>query len=75
MLIENGAGLPASLFRGTQCEPSHHEATDALRSALIASYELALARGLAPTSALAIILTWSAEECARVHAEGCNSEA
>ncbi len=41
-----------------------HEAEE-LKGALILSYEAAIERGLAPQNAIAAILVWAAEECAR----------
>jgi hypothetical protein len=43
-----------------------------LKSAVIADFEAAIERGLSPQSAIAAILDWAAEECARlVMAQSC----
>jgi hypothetical protein len=44
-------------------------ASKELRDRLIASYEHALNNGLTPTCALSVVLSWIAEECARVRAD------
>ena len=41
--------------------------SDELRSALIVSFENAVARGLSPQNAIAVILNWVADECARLN--------
>ena len=45
------------------------QARDALKNALIAGYEQALEQGLTPSRALAVILSWAAEECDRLYAD------
>jgi hypothetical protein len=45
---------------------SEESSLEDLRSAVIASFEAALDRGLAPSDALATILEWAAQECARL---------
>jgi hypothetical protein len=41
-------------------------ASEELKSCLIASYERAVHNGLSPCSALAVMLEWVSEECARI---------
>ncbi len=42
------------------------KASEELRSRLIASYERAVHDGLAPRSALVVMLEWVSEECGRI---------
>jgi hypothetical protein len=42
------------------------KASEELKSRLIASYESAVQDGLAPRSALVVMLEWVSEECARI---------
>ncbi len=57
------------LFQGFSQDDLNLEASNELRSSLITSYERAIHNGLAPCRALAVILEWMAEECARTRAE------
>ncbi len=41
--------------------------SDAFRSALIACFEEAIERGLSPNAAIAVVLEWAADECARLY--------
>ena len=41
--------------------------SDEFRSALILSFEEAVARGLSPQNAIAVVLNWAADECARLN--------
>jgi len=41
-------------------------ASEELKNCLIASYERAVHNGLSPCSALAVMLEWVSEECARI---------
>lgn len=60
---------PASMFFGlTNVDPGR-EAADALKSGLITAYEQSIEDGVTPTSALAIVLGWVAEEFERIGAE------
>ncbi len=40
-----------------------------LRSAVIASFETALDLGLSPSDAIATVLEWAAQECARLRGQ------
>ncbi len=48
---------------------SNFQASEELKARVIVAYEQALRDGLPPSSALAAMLEWAAEECARVHAD------
>ncbi len=41
--------------------------SDAFRSALIVCFEEAIERGLSPHAAIAAVLEWAADECARLN--------
>jgi hypothetical protein len=56
-----------SLLADFAC-PSDEECTGELKSALIAAFETAIDQGLAPHLAIATVLEWVSEECARLHA-------
>jgi len=63
MIVHNGAGVPDALFEGLQLEHQpHQDAIDELKSSVIAGYERARQKGLAPCLALSVLLTWAAEE-------------
>ena len=55
------------LFQRPRKDPSV-KASEDLKSRLIASYESAVHNGLSPCNALAVMLEWVAEECARIRA-------
>jgi hypothetical protein len=46
---------------------SDDKCAEELKSALIASFETAVDHGLPPQMALAAVLEWVSEECARLH--------
>ena len=48
--------------------PSEMECTEELKSGLITSFETAINRGLPPQQAIATVLEWVSEECARLQA-------
>jgi hypothetical protein len=54
------------LLQGLDTKDPSIKATEELKSRLIASYERAVQNGLAPRSALAAMLEWVSEECARI---------
>jgi len=60
---------PEGLFQGLRKDDPNLKASEELKSRLIASYERAVDAGLMPCRALAVILEWVAEECARVSAD------
>ena len=60
MLIQ---GLFSDLARS-----SDEDSTEELKSALIASFETAIDRGLSPQMAIATVLEWVSEECGRLQA-------
>ena len=73
-LFERGLGSMANhdrtdLFQGFDDDRPAPQARNALKSALIAGYEHALEQGMTPSHALAVILSWAAEECDRLHAD------
>jgi hypothetical protein len=47
---------------------SDEECTGQLKSALIAAFETAIDQGLPPQNAIATVLEWVSEECARLNA-------
>jgi hypothetical protein len=55
-----------TLSRMTIVSMSEEGSLEDLRSAVIASFEAALDRGLSPSDALATILEWAAQECGRL---------
>ena len=57
------------LFQGFDDDRPAPQARNALESALIAGYERALEQGLTPSHALAVILSWAAEERDRLYAD------
>jgi len=57
------------LFQGLGENQPGMKASEELKSRLIASYERAVHNGLAPCSALAVMLEWVSEECARIRAD------
>lgn len=57
------------LFQGFDGDRPTPEPRDELKSALIAGYEQALEQGMTPSHALAVILSWAAEECERPYAD------
>ena len=59
--------LIQGLFSNFACF-SDDESTEELKSGLIASFETAINRGLPPQLAIATVLEWVAEECARLQA-------
>lgn len=60
---------PEGLFEGLAKEDPNLKATEELKSRLIASYEQAIHSGLAPCSALGVMLEWIAEEFGRLRAD------
>ncbi len=73
MLDHNGTNVPASLFEGFQSDDVPHEAIDELTKTLIAGYERAREKGLAPNGALTVMLAWAASECERLQREFTNA--
>ncbi len=57
---------PASSLVGLNKNDAGQKPADELRSTLITGYEQALEHGLAPSSALAEVLSWAADECGRL---------
>jgi hypothetical protein len=55
------------LIQGLFSAPSE-ECAGELKSALIAAFETAIDQGLTPQIAIATVLEWVSEECARLHA-------
>jgi hypothetical protein len=53
-------------FTKSLTDVSHEQSTDELKGALIVSYEAAIERGIPPHEAIAAVLVWAAEECARL---------
>ncbi len=49
--------------------PSDEECTGELKSALIAAFERAIDQELPPQIAIATVLEWVSEECARLNAD------
>ena len=47
--------------------PSDEECTGELKSALTAAFETAIDQGLSPQIAIATVLEWVSEECARLN--------
>lgn len=63
MIGYNQARVPVTLFEGFQADnPPYQEAIDELKSCVMAGYDRARQRGLAPCLALSVLLTWAAEE-------------
>lgn len=60
---------PEGLFQGLGKDDSNLKAIEELKSRLIASYERAVDAGLMPCRAMAVMLEWVAEECARIGAD------
>jgi len=60
---------PEGLFQGLGKDDSNLNESEELKSRLIASYERAVDAGLMPCRALAVMLEWVAEECARISAD------
>ncbi len=60
---------PAGISRGPDKNDPNSRASEELKARLIIAYEQALQNGLTPHRALAVMLEWAAEECARVSAE------
>ncbi len=56
-------------FANHLAEVSREQDAEELKGVLIVTYETAVERGLPPQDALAAILTWVAEECARLRAQ------
>ena len=48
--------------------PYDEDCAGELKSALIAAFETAIDQGLPPQIAIATVLEWVSEECARLHA-------
>ena len=63
MLDHNLVMVPEDFFEEFQRVDAAQD--EALRAVLVAGYEHAIERGLAPCSALSVILNWASEECAR----------
>ena len=49
--------------------PSDEECAGELKSALIAAFETAIDQGLPPQMAIATVLEWVSEECARLRTD------
>ena len=63
MIVQNQARVPDTLFEGFQLEnPPYQEAINELKSCVMAGYDRAQQRGLAPCLALSVLLNWAAEE-------------
>jgi len=68
MIRQNSQEAPASLFENREEITSLHYLGDDMRSQLIQGYQLAVERGLPPCDALAIVLSWAADEACRLGA-------
>ena len=68
-MFDDGWPAAADLFRDAANDKATRDAADELSSTVITGYERALQHGLAPWHALALILSWAAEETARLHDE------
>jgi hypothetical protein len=67
--------FPAPMFEGITAVAGIAEISEELSSDLISCYERALQRGIHPRQALAVILSWAAEETARLYNEERSSKA
>lgn len=66
MIGSNSREAPALLSENIQEKNCLRNVADDLKSLLIQGYELALERGLTPYGAIAIVLSWAADETCRL---------
>ncbi len=57
---------PAGISHGSEKDDPNHRASEELKARVIAAYEQAVHYGLRPGDALAVMLDWASEECARI---------